>query len=122
MDLQNLMLDIMKWSEKLKERSVSREAYAKEKNNFLALKDKLPLKRDRLAVEHLMSAVSYRMFFEWICLAYVYDGELYSVATAHRYNAPDGILSTELLIGKLTSDEWNKLEKRDIWIHSGKQY
>lgn len=122
MKTTNLMLDIMKWSETLKGRSVTHEVYKEERNSFLVLKDKLPLKRDRIAIENLLTAVSDRMHNEWVCLAYVYGGKMYSVATSHRSNAPSDILSTELLIGKLSPDEWNRLEKCDVWIHSGKAY
>lgn len=120
MDIQKLMLDVIKWGESLKERSVTRDVFHKEQEEFLVKKSKLSLVRDQIAISNLILVIGQRLISQQT-LAYQRDGKLYSCCKKHAVNAPNGILSVNLLFDeKLTTQQFDELEKVTIWIHSGK--
>lgn len=78
----------------------------------------LKLVRDRYACSTLIHTMYCNILMRKLCLAYEYEGKLYTTA-----NEVPGHQNTNYLHSlKLNSSQWDKLPQVHVWIHSGKVF
>lgn len=110
-----IQTDIVKAIEHCIDRSKTCEQVKVEIDRLKVRIDSLKLVRDRYACSTLLHSMYCNILMPKLCLAYEYQGKLYTTA-----NEVPGHQNTYYLHNlNMKSDQWDKLPRYHVWIHSG---
>lgn len=121
MALQNILVEIALLREHV--RGMQSEGYHSTVQHYRDVARKQVLKRDMHAVNSMLDATLQVIHSRDLTLAYQYQGRLYATHKSYRTNNVNGVRSSEELLGMIsTMDEWDRLPKFHVWVHSGEVF